>query len=51
MSVKGGGHDPSGRALTDGGLVLDLTRMRQVIVDPHTQVATVQGGAMIRDVI
>ncbi len=51
VSVRGGGHDLSGRALTDGGLVLDLTRMRQVTVDPQTQVATAQGGAMIRDVI
>lgn len=51
VSVRGGGHDLSGRALTDGGLVLDLTRMRQVTVDPQAQVATVQGGAMIRDVI
>jgi FAD/FMN-containing dehydrogenase len=51
VSVRGGGHDLSGRALVDGGLVLDLTRMRQVAVDAQARVATVQGGATIRDVI
>jgi FAD/FMN-containing dehydrogenase len=50
LSVRGGGHDWAGRALRDGGLVIDLTHMRQVQVDPVTKVATVAGGAKCRDV-
>src|SRR5262252_413783 len=33
LSVRGGGHDWTGRALRDGGLVIDLTGMREVAVD------------------
>ncbi|WBC16689.1 FAD-binding oxidoreductase [Micromonospora sp. WMMA1998] len=49
LSVRGGGHDWAGRALTDGGLTLDLSPMRQVSVDPATAVATVAGGATSAD--
>jgi FAD/FMN-containing dehydrogenase len=51
LSVRGGGHDWVGRALRDGGLVVDLTRMRAVTIDTSTQTATVQGGATSGDVI
>lgn len=51
LSVRGGGHDWAGRALRDGGLVVDLTRMRGVAVDPEARVATVSGGARTRDVV
>ena len=51
LSVRGGGHDWAGRALRDGGLVLDLTGMRNVVVDPQARVATVGGGARIRDLV
>jgi FAD/FMN-containing dehydrogenase len=51
FSVRGGGHDWVGRALCADGLVIDLSGMRQVIVDPHSRIATVAGGAMIRDVV
>ncbi|MET7834636.1 FAD-binding oxidoreductase [Micromonospora sediminicola] len=50
LSVRGGGHDWAGRALTDGGLTLDLSPMRRVSVDPETAVATVAGGATSADV-
>ena len=50
LSVRGGGHDWAGRALCDDGLVIDLTRLREVIVDPEARVATVAGGARIKDV-
>jgi FAD/FMN-containing dehydrogenase len=50
LSVLGGGHDWAGRGLRDGGLVIDLTSMRQVQVDPLAKVATVAGGAKCRDV-
>jgi FAD/FMN-containing dehydrogenase len=50
LSVRGGGHDCAGRALRDGGLVIDLTHMRRVEVDPVARVATVAGGAKCKDV-
>ncbi|MFD6157357.1 FAD-binding oxidoreductase [Nocardia sp. NPDC060256] len=48
LSVRGGGHDWAGRAIRPGGLVVDLTRMRQVSV--RDNVATVAGGATSADV-
>ena len=50
FSVRGGGHQWAGLALCPDGLVIDLSRMRQVSVDPHTRVATIAGGAKIKDV-
>ena len=50
LSVRGGGHDWTGRALCPDGLVVDLSMMTQVIVDPHTRVATVSGGTKLKDV-
>lgn len=49
LSVRGGGHDWAGRALHDGGLVLDLTGMRDVAVDPQVRIATVAGGARVKE--
>jgi ATP/maltotriose-dependent transcriptional regulator MalT len=40
LSVRAGGHDWAGRSLPDGGLVIDLTGMRQVTVNADEQVAT-----------
>jgi FAD binding domain/Berberine and berberine like len=51
VSVRGGGHDFWGRALRPGGLVLDLTGMRDVRVDADRRVATVGGGALSSDVV
>jgi FAD/FMN-containing dehydrogenase len=48
LSVRGGGHDWAGSAVRPGGLVVDLTRMRQVAVDGR--VATVGGGSTLADV-
>jgi len=38
LSVKGGGHGVAGRAVCDDGLVVDLSRMRAVSVDPATRI-------------
>ena len=35
ISVRGGGHNVAGRAVTDGGLMIDLSLMRGVDVDPR----------------
>jgi FAD/FMN-containing dehydrogenase len=50
LSVRCGGHDWAGRALCADGLVIDLTGMRKVVVDVHSRVATVAGGASSKDV-
>src|SRR5437899_757729 len=44
VSVRGGGHNYAGFALTDGGLMIDLTPMKAVHVDPSTRRATCGGG-------
>ena len=51
LSVLGGGHDWAGRALCDGGMVIDLSRMRGVTVDASARVAAVGGGATTADVM
>jgi FAD/FMN-containing dehydrogenase len=45
IAVRGGGHNPAGHCAVDGGLVIDLSRMRDVRVDHERQVAISQGGA------
>ncbi len=50
LAVRGGGHNVSGRAVSDGGLVVDLSLMRGVEVDAVARTARVQGGALWSDV-
>jgi FAD binding domain len=50
MTVRGGGHNVAGRSIRDGWLLLDLSRLRHVSVNRELRVATVQGGALWRDV-
>jgi FAD/FMN-containing dehydrogenase len=50
LAVRGGGHNIAGSALVNDGLVIDLSAMRSVRTDPHTQRAWVEGGALLRDV-
>ncbi|MBI3745119.1 MAG: FAD-binding oxidoreductase [Chloroflexi bacterium] len=45
VSVRGGGHNVAGHAVGDGALMLDLSELRGVEVDPVTRVAHVGGGA------
>jgi FAD/FMN-containing dehydrogenase len=45
LSIKAGGHNVAGNAVNDGGIVLDLSQMRGVHVDPDTRTVRVQGGA------
>jgi FAD/FMN-containing dehydrogenase len=44
VSVRGGGHNVAGRAVTDDGVMLDLAEMTDVTVDPARRTATAQGG-------
>lgn len=45
ISVRGGGHNVAGNAVTEGGVMIDLSAMRGVHVDPRMRRAHVQGGA------
>jgi FAD/FMN-containing dehydrogenase len=45
LSVKAGGHNVAGNAVNDGGLVIDLSQMNGVHVDPATETVRAAGGA------
>ena len=44
VSVRGGGHNVAGRAVTDGGVMIDLAEMKDVTIDPERAIASAQGG-------
>src|SRR5262245_19899014 len=46
ISIRGGGHNVAGTAVCDDGIVIDLSAMRAVRVDPADRKAWVQGGAL-----
>ena len=50
IAVRGGGHNVAGTAVCDNGIVIDLSAMRAVSVDPVERIAHVQGGALWGDV-
>src|SRR5437773_506559 len=44
VSVKGGGHAASGHAAVDGGLMIDLSLLKAIDVDPEKRIAVAEGG-------
>jgi FAD/FMN-containing dehydrogenase len=47
VAVRGGGHNGAGLGSVDDGLVIDLSPMRGVTVDPRSRVARVEAGATL----
>lgn len=50
VSIRSGGHNIAGLAVNEGGLMLDLSRMRGVRVDPSSRTAWAQPGCTLGDV-
>ncbi len=46
VSIRGGGHNVAGRAVADGGLMIDLAEMKRIEVDPDARTATAEGGVI-----
>ena len=46
VSVRGGGHNVAGRAVADGGVMIDLAEMKGIAIDPERATATAEGGVI-----
>ena len=51
VSVRGGGHNVSGNAVCEGGIVIDLSRMKGILVDPVTRMAWAQAGLTLGEFV
>lgn len=49
LAVRGGAHSTSGNCVVEGGLMVDLSLMRDVTVDPEARRCLVGGGATLTD--
>ena len=50
LSVKSGGHNGAGLALVDGGLVIDLSEMKDIQIDPQNRTAKIKAGNTLAEV-
>jgi FAD/FMN-containing dehydrogenase len=46
VSVRGGGHNVAGRAVTEGGVMIDLAELKGIAIDPNEATATAEGGVI-----
>jgi FAD/FMN-containing dehydrogenase len=51
VAIRGGGHNGGGLGSVDDGLVVDLSELKQIVVDPAAKTARVQGGALLKEVL
>jgi FAD/FMN-containing dehydrogenase len=51
LAVRSGGHSQAGHGTCDGGIVVDLSSLRAIAIDPDRHVATVAAGARVGDVL
>jgi FAD/FMN-containing dehydrogenase len=49
LAIRGGGHNAAGNAVCDGGIVIDLSLMKSVVVDPALRRARAEGGVLWRE--
>jgi FAD/FMN-containing dehydrogenase len=49
VAIRGGGHNVAGKAVCDGGLMIDLSRMKGIHVDPEHRTVCAQGGVTWRE--
>jgi FAD/FMN-containing dehydrogenase len=49
LSVRGGGHNVAGKAVTEGGLMIDLSLMKGIHTDPVARAVRAQSGVTIRE--
>ena len=50
VCIKGGGHNIAGLASADGAIMLDMSLMRGIMVDPVKKIAYTQVGCLLNDV-
>ena len=49
VSVRGGGHNVAGNAVCDGGLMIDLSKMKEIKIDVANRTATAEPGVILRE--
>lgn len=49
VSVRGGGHNVAGNAICEGGLMIDLSKMKEIVVDIVNKTATAEPGVILRE--
>src|SRR5947207_10418525 len=49
VSIRGGGHNVAGTAVTDGGLMIDLSLLKGIHVDPAARTVRAQGGVLWKE--